>query len=79
MNPPLDRVTATVCRVGGLPAVGADDDFYAAGFSSVRSLELLLELETEFGVSVPDDAFIAARTPAAVAALVSRLQTEGSL
>ena len=77
MNQHLQQVTTTICRVGNVPSVGPDDDFYDAGFSSVRSLELLLELETVFGIAVPDDEFIGARTPTAIAALVGRLQNGG--
>jgi acyl carrier protein len=78
MSANLKQVMETICRVGNLSEVGPDDDFYDAGFSSVRSLELLIELETVFGVSIPDDQFIAARTPLAVAGLMDRLHVEVS-
>lgn len=50
-----------------------DRDIYDAGFSSIASLELLLELETIYGVSIPDDQFVIARTPRQLRALVANL------
>jgi acyl carrier protein len=73
MPPDFDSVIAVVTRVGGIPEVGADQDIFEAGVSSVSALELLLELESEFGVSIPDDEFVSARTPRAIHDLVSRL------
>lgn len=76
MNDELAQVTALVCRLGKLGSVGPEEDFYEAGFSSVSALELLLELETAFGVSISDDDFIASRTPRALCTLVTRLRQE---
>lgn len=70
----LDQVRDIVCRVGKIEAIGADDDFYDVGCSSVRALELLLELENTYEVSIPDDEFISARTPRALHALIARLR-----
>lgn len=70
----LDELRHVVCRVGKLESIGADDDFYDSGCSSVRALELLLELENAYGVSIPDDEFIAARTPRALHVLIMRLR-----
>ncbi len=58
----LEDLTDIVCRIGRIPAVGVDEDFYDAGFSSVSALELLFELESSCQVSIPDDRFIEART-----------------
>ena len=74
MSAELQQVTDTICRVGKLGGLDADQDIYNAGFSSVRALELLLELETAFGVSIPDDDFIACRTPRNLSDLVNRLR-----
>jgi acyl carrier protein len=42
----------------------------------VRVLELLLKLEDEFHVTIPDKDFMAARTPEAIAGLIERLREE---
>jgi acyl carrier protein len=57
-----ELIRSIVCRVGKLGALRPDEDFYDAGFSSVSALELLLELEAECGVTIPDDLFVTART-----------------
>jgi acyl carrier protein len=73
MTPDIDSVTAVVSRVGGIPDVGPDQDIFEAGVSSVDALQLLLELESTFEVSIPDEDFVAARTPRALLDLVTRL------
>jgi acyl carrier protein len=70
----LDGVREMICRVGKLQTIGPDDDFYEAGLSSVRALELLLELEGAYEVSIPDDDFITARTPRALHELIARIR-----
>lgn len=70
----LARVAAIVCAIGSIGRIGPDEDFYKAGFSSIGALRLLLDLEDAFGVSVPDDRFIAARTPRALHDIVIGLQ-----
>jgi len=73
MAPDINSVIAVVTRVGGIADVGPDQDIFEAGMSSVDALQLLLELESEFGVSIPDEDFVAARTPRALLDLVTRL------
>jgi acyl carrier protein len=68
----LDQIRALVCRVGKLRHVEADEDFYNAGLNSVAALTLLLELEAEFGVSIAEDQFVAARTVRELHGLVAR-------
>lgn len=70
----IERVQAIIHEVGNLSGVGAEDDFYAAGFSSVRALELLVALETAFEVTIPDEKFITARTPKALVEMLTTLQ-----
>ena len=73
-NDSLQRVITIVRSTGSLAVeLGADDDFYDAGFSSINALQLLLELETAFDVAIPDDDFVTARTCAALHGLVQRL------
>jgi acyl carrier protein len=70
----LERVSSLISSVGKIPPIDPDADFYEAGFSSVGALQLLMELEDAFGVSIPDDQFIAARTPRALHGIVVSLQ-----
>lgn len=76
MTTELEPLTAIVCRIGKIAAVAADDDFYDAGFSSINALELLLELETNYDISIPDDDFIQARTITALRDMIDRLKQE---
>ncbi len=74
MATPLEQVVEIVCRIGELPALDPDLDVYEAGLESVRALEVLLELETAFGVSIPDAEFVEHRTARRLADLAVRLQ-----
>ena len=70
----MEQVLRIVCDVGDLGELKADEDFYDAGFSSLGSLQLLLELESTFGLAIPDEEFINARSAQALHDLVIRLQ-----
>jgi acyl carrier protein len=70
----LETITRTVCRIGKLPALRPEEDFYAAGFSSINALELLIELESTCAVSIPDDRFVTARTAQDLHTLIHQLQ-----
>ena len=72
MDEQLARVIRIIARAGKLDALGPDDDFYAAGVDSMGAIDVVLDLEQEFGVAVSDEQFGAARTPRAVAAVVAR-------
>ena len=69
----LEQIIRLVQTTGKIERIRASEDFYDAGFSSINALQLLLELEAAFDVTIPDDEFIAARTCSALEALVSRL------
>jgi acyl carrier protein len=71
---PMDRIAHHVRQIGTIEQIDPDRDFYEAGFSSVGALTLLLELETEFELNIPDEEFIAARTVRALGALIRRLK-----
>jgi acyl carrier protein len=75
----LDQIRQVICRVGGLPAIGPDQDIYDAGFSSVSALQLLMDLEADCLVSIPDEQFTAARTPRELHRLIAALQGGGQL
>jgi acyl carrier protein len=70
----MERLLQLISKVGGINSVAPAASIYDAGFSSVRVLELLLALEQEFGVSIPDKDFMTTRTPQEIWALIERLQ-----
>jgi acyl carrier protein len=72
----MSPVVAVVCEIGGISGLDPDDDIYEAGFSSINALQLLMELESTFEVSIPDDEFIGARSARALHAIISRLKQE---
>ena len=59
----IEAVTATIHEICGVNGIGPDQDFYDAGVASVQALPLLMELESRFDVAIPDDVFVAVRTP----------------
>lgn len=69
-----DAIASTIAEAVGRIATIAppfpDADIYLAGFASTDALELLVELEETFVITVPDDRFIEARTVSALASLV---------
>ena len=75
----LERVIAVVCSVGKVSGLAPDQDFYEAGVSSISALSLLMELESQYQISIPDDEFIAARTARALHELVARLQAQATV
>jgi len=70
----MERIIQRITEVGGIDSVDPDASIYEAGFSSVRVLELLLALEDEFGVKIPDKDFMAARTPRQISGLIDGLR-----
>jgi acyl carrier protein len=79
MNQNLQRVIEIICTVGRVADLQPDQDFYEAGVSSIASLSLLMELETSFDVSIPDDKFVTARSASSMSDLISRLQAENAV
>lgn len=71
-------VRETITRIANIAPPSDDEDIYTAGFASTDALELLVELEDRFGVVLPDDRFIEARTVAGLAALVDSLPQEAA-
>ena len=71
------RVRTIVARIAKKPdpaLLAPDADlFRELGVESTAALDLLLSLEEEFGVSIPDDAFGEARTVHALVHLIQRL------
>jgi acyl carrier protein len=71
----LEKITECIRRVGKLDPIHPTTDMYSAGLRSIDALTLLMELEDLFGVSIPDDEFISARTPMALQELLTQLRT----
>lgn len=76
MSQELERITEIVYEIGKISGISPDDDIYDAGFSSINALQLLMELESAFEVSIPDDQFIGARSVRALHAVVERSRQE---
>jgi acyl carrier protein len=74
------RVLNAIRRVLGERAegVGMDDELIAVGLDSMRTIDLLLEIESEFGVQLADEMLTPEtfRTPSALHAVVLSLQSE---
>jgi acyl carrier protein len=70
-----DRVRDVIARVAKIPrGFRGDADLYRdLGVKSGAALELLLSLEDEFGIAIPDDAFGDARSTDRLVALVTSL------
>lgn len=74
----LARVMTLVRETGRIGDITPDEDFYDAGFTSLRSLELLLQLEAEWDVTIPDEEFITARSVRSLGELLARLKEGAS-
>lgn len=71
----LVKVQDLIARIAKIPRPEPDADMYVAGLASVDALELLVELEDAFGVTIPDDRFVEARTATSLTTLVGELST----
>lgn len=71
-----EQIVAIICRIGKLSKLDPQEDFYTAGLSSLRALELLLELESAFSVTIPDDRFITLRTAHGLQDMIADLKKE---
>jgi len=70
----LSAIIEIIQRVGNIQTLDPDQDFYDAGFTSVQALPLLMEMEDQFQVSIPDDSFVNARTPRALDRIITDLK-----
>ena len=75
-----EKVRDIIAKVTGLPRnVAGDANLYLdLGVASVDGLNLLTALETQFGVSVPDDEFVTATSITALTSLMSELVEQAS-
>lgn len=68
-------VVASVAKVSDPATITGDKDLYRdVGVQSTAALDLLLSLEDEFQVTIPDEDFGEARTVSQLAALIARLE-----
>jgi len=72
----VQRIVEIIKGAGELETLDASQDFYKAGIDSMKAMDLMLQLETDFGVTIPDERFIQARTADALASLVDALRAE---
>lgn len=77
MNPTEAKVREVVTTITGLPQdVPADANLYLdLRVASVHALSLLVELETQFGVAIPDDDFVEATSIQALSSLMTKLSS----
>ncbi len=61
---------ALLAEYAGLRSIGLDDDFFAAGGTSIGAMRVVMGLSRRFGADVPLDSFIGAPTAAQLAALI---------
>jgi acyl carrier protein len=72
----LSKIRGILYQFLSQEAVGDDANIYEAGLTSVMVLPFLSEVESAFGLSIPDTDFLDAHTPKELAQLVRRLRTE---
>ena len=53
----IDRVAAVIAKTQHMPAeaITIDKTFEELGFDSLDGMNILFAVETEFGISIPDD------------------------
>jgi acyl carrier protein len=80
MSSPKDRITAIACRLllkRGVPAIpGSGDNLREAGLTSLDMVNLMLAIEAEFDIEIPQSAMTPDNfdTVAAIDSLVSVTQ-----
>ena len=80
MSSPKDRITAIACRLllkRGVPAIpGSGDNLREAGLTSLDMVNLMLAIEAEFDIEIPQSAMTPDNfdTVAAIDVLVSVMQ-----
>lgn len=70
----LEQILETIRDVCGVDGLAPDQDFYDAGVTSLQALPLLMELETRFDVTIPDERFVAVRNPRGLCAVIQELK-----
>jgi acyl carrier protein len=70
-------ITQIVCRIANLARLDPTQDYFDAGLESVQALELLVELESLFGINLSDDEFARTRTVRGLGRLVTAGKASG--
>jgi len=70
----MNEIIEIVRRIVGREGLGPDTALDEAGFTSMNVVELLIELESLYGITIPDEEFLATRTLRELHALVSPLR-----
>lgn len=70
------RIIQIVSDIGRFEPPSVDADLYDSGFTSMGALQLLVELESAFDVTIPDDQFITARSVRDLTGLIERLSPQ---
>jgi len=78
MDPIQTKVRTIVADISNLsPDMPADANLYLdLGVASVHALQLLTELEEQFGVAIPDDRFVEATSITELTALMTDLVSQ---
>lgn len=78
MDPIQTKVRSIVADISNLsPEMPADANLYLdLGVASVHALQLLTELEEQFGVAIPDDRFVEATSITELTALMTELVSQ---
>ncbi len=75
MEDKIREIVARVAKSNDPASFAVDADIYRdIGVKSTAALDLLLSLEEEFAVTIPDDSFADARSISALVVLVGGLQ-----
>jgi acyl carrier protein len=70
----VELVISAIRDIGRLGEISADQDFYNEGLNSMAALTVLVELEAQFNVSIPDTRFVECRTAQQLSDLILELQ-----
>jgi acyl carrier protein len=74
-NPTKRKIVAHISRVTGQKRIDLDRTFKDYAIDSITTLELLMDLEREFNITIPDEKIEQLATPRALIDLVETLQT----
>ena len=70
----VTEIVARIAKVDDPASIGVEQDLYRdVGVKSTAALDLLLSLEEEFDVSIPDESFGDARTVGSLAKMIGEL------
>lgn len=74
----LAAIVSIICATAGITTLKPEEDIYDAGLTSIQALPLLMDLEDRFGVTIPDDQFVNARSAAEILVIIESVGVGGS-